>query len=221
MEQSATDLVMKFSLNGQAVWAESMLDVPPSDRLMKDFRPAADAKKYSNFFEVSSFDMGLALKEADNPVANGKEAAPAKKTAFARWRSAAPNEYKSIFYPLEFESFSFSRIVDAASPIFFQACCTSQSFDSAVLVKRLSQGGGKDRPTMAYLRIEFTKVLITGLSWDDGELVKEKCDFICQGMKLTYKQQGADGLIGTSSTEATWPNPKNDRSLGIRSGGTG
>ena len=217
MEQNATDLVMKFTLNNQAVWAECFLEVSPSDRLMKDFQRAADAKKYSNFFEVSSFDMGLALKEADNPAPNGKDAtAPSKRSAFARWRSAAPDEYKSIFYPLEFESFSFSRVIDAASPIFFQACCTSQSFDSAVLVKRLSQGGEADRPTLAYLRIDFTKVLITGVSWEDGEMVKEKCDFICQGMKLTYKQQGADGMIGTSSTEATWPNPKNDRSLGIR-----
>ena len=66
-----------------------------------------------------------------------------------------------------------------------------------MLVKRISQGqqGGVSRPTVGYLRMDFTKVLITGVGWDDGDVVKEKCEFICQGLKMTYRRQQADGTV--------------------------
>ena len=95
-----------------------------------------------------------------------------------------------------------------------------------MLVKRISQGdqGGVARPSAAYLRIDFTKVLITGINWDDGDLVTESCEFICQGMKISYRRQKTDGTVAGgfgNEYSAVWPNPSNDRSLGIRGGGRG
>ena len=230
MAGNKTDLVMFFTLDRQPVWAESPLQVAPDDTLMKDFYKNTDYDSYSNFFEVTTFSMGMKLTEQDasnsavgqHPRPNGQPAAKSAVSAgpFARWRSATPLEYKKIPYPFEFDKFTFERVVDSASPIFFECCCKSRTFDTAVLIKRLSEGeaGGVFRPSLAYLRIEFTKVLITSISWEDGDLVKENCDFICQGMKVTYRKQSAGGTIGGGDLSATWPNPKNDRSLGIRVG---
>lgn len=230
MEQNKTDLVMRFVLKGQPVLAECVLDIWSKDTLMKDFK-SAEYDYYSNFFEIKEFDFSIALKEEDesrnvlsrNLTFANNAAKPAVAGAFARWRSASNAEYKKIYYPLEFDKFSFKRIIDRASPVFFQSCCRSETFDSAVLVKRLSQGrrgpDGETLPTVGYLRIDFTDVLITGVDWDDGDMVEEKCDFICKGMKITYRKQKDDGTIdgGGGETSAVWPNPNNDRSLRIRS----
>jgi type VI protein secretion system component Hcp len=234
MDQNKTDLVMRFVLEGQPVWAECVLDVWKHDDLMKDFK-SADYDSYSNFFEIKTFDFSIALKEDDEstnvigqqaktPASTAKPAAGAGG-AFTHWRSATNSEYKKIHYPLEFDKFSFSRVIDSASPVFFQSCCKSQTFDRAVLVKRMSQGSndgsGATRPTVGYLRIDFTEVLITGIDWDDGDMVEEKCEFICRGMTLTYRKQKDDGTVDASSGKvpAVWPNPHKDRSLGIRTGG--
>ena len=234
MDQNATDLVMRFVLNRNPVWAECALEIDPTDTLMKDFGQNTGYDNYADFFEVSSFDFGVSLKESDEststlgpasrhpatPHANGPGTG-----AYARWRSATGEEYKNIYYPLEFDEFNFERTIDAASPIFFQCCCKAVNFDSAVLVKRLSQGdigtakGQFSRPSVGFLRIDFDKVLITSISWDDGDVVKEKCAFICQKMKITYRQQKTDGTISSGSEfSAIWPNPKNDRSQNIRGG---
>jgi type VI protein secretion system component Hcp len=231
MDQNKTDLVMQFVLDRQPVWAECALQIAPGDTLMTGFAKNTDYDSYSNFFEVNGFDFAISLKESDQSTsvlgqqparpAQHQQKAPATTGAFARWRSATQSEYKSIYYPLEFDKFTFERVIDSASPIFFQCCCTSRSFDSAVLVKRISQGdqGGVARPTVGYLRIDFTKVLITGVDWDDGDVVKEKCEFICQQMKITYRKQKIDGTINASGeVSAIWPNPAKDRSLGIRAG---
>jgi type VI protein secretion system component Hcp len=231
MDRSTNDLVMKFTLNRQPVWAECALTIPDEDTLMSDFTRNADYDSYTNFFEVNEFEFGVSLKEEDeNTGAFGQAQRPANGSrspiagAFSRWRSATQNEYKSIYYPLEFDKFSFSRVIDSASPIFFQACCNSSTFDDATLVKRISQGqqGGVDRPSVGFLRIDFKKVLIIGIGWDDGDVVRERCEFICQGMKITYRRQKADGTVTSGAgneSQAEWPNPRKDRSLNIRSGG--
>jgi type VI protein secretion system component Hcp len=230
MDQNKTDLVMKFVLEGQPVWAECALEVAADDTLMRDFLKNTGYDNYSNFFETSSFEMSLSLVGDDQstnalshqmrqPTHQNNTPAP---QPFARWRSATARELREgIPYPLDFDKFSFERVIDSASPIFFQACCTSQTFDSAVLVKRLAQGGvaGGGQPSAAYLRIDFTKVLITGINWDDGDVVKEKCEFICQGMKITYRRQNQDGSVARDKEfSAVWPK---ERSLFIRSGGRG
>jgi type VI protein secretion system component Hcp len=207
MSDSKFDLLMKFVLNGKPVYGECTLAIDKTDSLIKDdFLPARHGTD-ANFFEIADFNMGLSLKESDDGAINSASG------PFARWRSATKDEYK----------FSFQRIIDRASPIFFQSCCNSATFDSAALVRRVSQGDLLDgrRPAVAYLRIDFTKVLITGIDWTDGDVVKESCEFICQGMTITQLRQSADGTVATGAgnqSKAYWPNPKNDRTKGILSG---
>jgi type VI protein secretion system component Hcp len=229
MKENTTDLMMRFVLNKNPVEAECALDVAPGDTLMEDFVHKAGSTTFGNYFEVRDFSFGVSLKENDkssSPTDESTQSAraglwPVTVGAFARWRSVPQDEYRSIKYPVEFDRFSFRRSIDCASPILFQSCCLSQTFDSAVLVKRVSQGnsGGVDRPSMAFLRIKFTGVLITGIDWDDDDVVTEGCNFICRGMEITYRRQTASGAVSSgvgNEFSAVWPKKENDRALGIR-----
>jgi len=240
-DDNATDLVMKFVFEGRPVWAECALEIDPEDKLMKDFARNKGYDNYAEFFEVSGFDFGISLKENDDNPSNptvrnagrpggqggqpGQPGQPAKPRAmpFASWRSAVGKTYQEIFFPLEFDDFNFERTIDAASPIFFQHCCNSKTFSSATLVKRLSQGEGtRESGTIfsqvGFLRIDFREVLITSISWDDGDVVKEKVSFICKEMEIKYRQQDVSGKIIESKDHAIWPNPNNDRTRGVKSG---
>jgi type VI protein secretion system component Hcp len=230
VDQAKTDLVMLFRLDNGPVLAECALEVAPGDPLMPDFAKNTGYDRYSNFFEVTSFSMSLRLKEEDKSAnvlgtpqrTAGHDAHQPKARGtqeFARWRSASQSEYKDIVYPLEFGACNFSRVIDSASPIFFEGCCTSRTFDKAVLVKRIAVGDpddptSTDRPSLGYLRLEFTDVLITGVNWTDGDLVTEQCDFICRGLTVQYRQQSFPGNLG-ATFPAVWPH---DRRLSIRTG---
>jgi type VI protein secretion system component Hcp len=196
---------MKFQLKGKPVFAECTLDVAAGDALMQGFQAAQPGVRdpHINFFEVYDFDFDKSIKEGDvkETPAAGLGSGP-----FARWRSAITPEYKKIKYKMEFDKFSFKRTVDRASPIFFASCCSSTTFDSATLVKRLAQGG--DRAPAGILRIDFEKVLLTGIDWSDDDLIKESCDFICQKVTITLRQQQTDGTIsGAQEYVMTWDPP--------------
>ncbi len=248
-DQGKADMVMKFmQKGGNPVSAECALDKDPNDPFMKDFHPAS-YQDYSDFFEISSFDFGVEVKDDDTAVgamsknaqsgqgAPAKAAAPSKvKGGFVSWRSATNEQLKDLDYPIEFDTFSFKRLIDAASPIFFQACCGTTTFASATLVKRVSIGmlggggnflnaqvkvgplnlsltgsSGINRPPQGFLRIDFTNVLIIGIDWDDGDVLNETCKFICQGFKLQYRQQNDDGSLKTAVAPAEWDYKKDAR----------
>jgi len=91
-------------------------------------------------------------------------------------------------------------VIDSASVTLFEACCGSQTFKSAVFVKRLATGGsnpgqGYGNPGRAFLRIDFEDVMVTSLNWDDGDMLSESCEFICRGFKFQYRRQQADGRL--------------------------
>ena len=147
MEESRADMVMKFVMKGGGpVWGESTLDVLKEDPLMHGFKAISSYDDYSNFFEVTAFSFAVQVKPHEEGVgalsrntgahgANGGRAAAAQDQ-FSRWRSATEDEYKKIHFPLEFDTFTFSRVIDGASPTFFSACCNQESFERASLVKR-------------------------------------------------------------------------------------
>lgn len=216
-DQHKSDIVMMFvQKGGQAVYAECALDKSPNDPFMTDFKPQT-YDRYSNFFEVTKFHFGFEVKDEDKSKDTMTSGAPAgaglgKKRVgrvegeFASWRSANDQQAPKVIYPLEFEAFTFERLIDAASPVFFEHCCNSTSFPSATMVKRVSTGG--NAAPEGFLKIEFQDVLITSLSWDDGDMTTEKCEFICRNFALTYRQQKQDGSFGAQSP-AQWDYKKN------------
>lgn len=223
-EQSKADMVMKFVRSGGGrVNAECALGKDPADPFMKDFSPASYTS-YSNFFEVTKFDFGVEVKDDDTAVGTlskttpagaaptTKAAASAKaKGGFVSWRSATEDQLKKIDYPVEFDTFSFTRLIDSASPVFFQACCATNSFDSATLVKRVSIGA--DKPATGFLRLDFKEVLITGIDWDDGEVLNETCKFICKAFSLQYRRQNPDGTL-QAAVSASWDQVRDARRNG-------
>ena len=210
-DQPKTDMVMKFVPRRPAgpLFSECRLDKDPKDPFMKEFTPAPSEDAYSDFFQITKFDFGLEMKEEDKSKeklsASGSAIPTTQKPfdmakamvkgSFVSWRSATDAEIKQgkIKYPVEFETFSFSRIIDAASPIFFESCLNSRTFDSATLVKRVA--ADNSQYPQSFLQIKFTDVLIIGLDWDDGGLVTENCKFICRGFKLQYRAQGESGVL--------------------------
>src|SRR4051794_26271953 len=121
-----------------------------------------------------NFAMNVSVTPNDDAsakaVGHGRAAGPKTGSVgtqdFARLRSATTLQQArelAKHYPFEFGTLSFERLIDRASPVFFQACCSSTKFNKAVLVKRISQGGIANQSwrTLAYLRLEFTDVLIT------------------------------------------------------------
>ena len=237
-DAAQADLLMKFVLKsknggiGGGVNSESVLDVIKSDPFMEGFK-SADYDDYSNFFEVQTFDFSLNVKPKDeSTTAPGPQGgphagphgsphvtqytsgpAPAAKDQFSRWRSAKENEYSDIVYPIDFENFSFTRIIDSASPLFFQACCNQESFFSATLVKRVASvvTGDKVRKQLGYLRFDIHNVMLTSFSWNDGELITETCTFICEKMKARYRQQHANSALMPEVPPVKWDQNKHGK----------
>ena len=224
VDETKSDILMKFVMKGSApVLAESTLGVLKADPFMAGFAAITDYDDYSNFFEIKSFSFSVAVKPQDEGVGAlskpGQHGGSAGGTAqaahdqFSRWRSAKRDEFQQIKFPIEFDTFTFERIIDGASPGFFSACCNQESYESAALVKRISSGvrGGADRLSFGYLRIDFRDVLLTGLSWDDGDMVTERITFICKAMRVRYRQQQADSSL-LPATEAIWDQQKDGQS---------
>jgi hypothetical protein len=196
-EAPKTDTIMLFNITeGKPVDAECTLLIDNDDALIKGygFKAADESDPRSTFFQVHDFEFGMSLKENDNKeTGQATSQITADTGAYAQWRSAAGDSYKKIEYPLEFDKFSFKRTIDCASPVLFERCCQSLSFHSAVLIKRMAQGG--DLGSVAVMRAVFTKVLVTGIDWSDGELIQENVDFICQQMEITLIPQTAGGAV--------------------------
>ena len=251
MDEAKADILMKFVLDGgSGVLGESLLQSAPNDPFMAGFDPIGAYDDYSNFFEVKNFNFTVKVEPQEQrggPLTSGQpavavasmrpqasQAAQAPKAAksndpFDRWRSATDEELKQIKYPVLFDTFSFDRYIDAASPIFFQQCANQTTFVSATLVKRVSAtsgsiglgslaqviqavsgialGGGSGGGAMAsagFLRIDFFDLMLTSLAWNDGDMVTESCSFTCKHMDIQYRKQNMDSSLTSTVSQASW-----------------
>jgi type VI protein secretion system component Hcp len=141
-----------------------------------------------------------------NPTHGAARMAAQQNTpgAFARWRSATDDSWKQAgAYPAYMDDFRFTRLIDQASPVLFDYSCNRKPFPFVTLIKRkaavataslsIDAGGGTEQ--LSYLRIDLADVLITSISWNDGDILEESCQMKCQKMKLTYYQQNNDGTL--------------------------
>jgi type VI protein secretion system component Hcp len=205
-EDKKGDLLMKFvQSNGDIVKGGATSQLSKDDKFLFDFWAG-------KFIEVEEFQLGLNLEDSEigNTALNATSSQQAgaevggHTAKFASWRDykkKTRDDVAKIGYPVVLQPCSFSHVMDRTSPILFQNCCNSISFDSATLVKRKHTGG--TLALQSFLRIDFSNVLIIGLDWDDGQVVKEKCKFICRGLTVQYKQQASDGTLGAARS-AEW-----------------
>jgi type VI protein secretion system component Hcp len=210
---------------------ESSLQVSPKDDYMTEFT-SSTYTVYANFFDVTQFDFNLELSEADSNKSSGgggmefsdwyQQKDPVTK--FASRSSLIKYDIKKI-------SGTIGKVVDSVSPLFFQNCCLKLPFKKAILVKRAFVGGtmggrgfglsasigsggaslsigvgssSGDSQAMAYLRIEMEDVLISQVSWDDGDVVSEKLTFSCKSIIIKYKRQKDDGTLFGGTELFNW-----------------
>jgi type VI protein secretion system component Hcp len=226
MPDSQSDLLMKFVLSGQSIQAGGTSLLSKDDKLTFDFWAG-------KFFEIKEFGLGLNLSDFEatatpsgppagppRPPAHGPAAqpgaaaiAPPQKAKFAAWRDKKKSSQAvaKLAFPVETEPFEITRQLDRASPLLFESCASTTSFDSATIVKR--KVTGQTTALQSYLRIDFDQVLLVGLTWSDGELLQEKVRFICRGLRVQYRQQGADGSLGAAAS-AEW-----DQAMALRTAG--
>ncbi len=189
-ERSPVDIVMMLKAGGTAIEAESQSAVDGETGWTDDFT----AGKY---FEIEDFDFGINVVDSDSPETKGtgkEEAGRSKPKSgrFSKWVQgltvATGQGAGGTLYPVEMEPFSFTRQIDSASPLLFKNCFKTIPFDSGAVVMRKAGGLGatSDGTGLAFLRIDFTSVLFVAIDWDAGEVVKEKCKFVCRSVKVKY-----------------------------------
>lgn len=196
MADHNTDILMMFSKNGNPIAAECSALIDPDDQLMGGF-------KHGHFFEIDDFDFGISLTDSDEstkaktPQTGTTPQAAAPKTGgrFSKWIQGLG----ASSYTIEMEPFGFSRQIDVASMALFYSCFQTKSFDSATVVMRktggvrFTEGPYKGLAAVPYMRIDFNAVLVVSLDWDGGEVVKEKCKFVCRKVSVKYAQQDHKG----------------------------
>jgi hypothetical protein len=212
-DKDSNDVLMTFiDSNGRGVAAEctSVWDKTDTD-MMEGF---ADGK----FFEVDDFDFGVSLGESEGAGGGegsgssssgnlgenslhappGHDGAPVSRNAegkkggssskgFAKYIQGV--EGADIEFKPEIKEVTITRQMDISSVRFLQSCLQYGKFQRAILVKRKFTGNNAFHE--AFLRLEFKEPLITGIDWDEGEVVKEKLKFICRGIVAAYRPQNA------------------------------
>ena len=204
------DLLMKFVLNNnKPIEAESLTDLTSTSRVPN---PLMQGFTSGQCFEIDSFSFkaGTAGEFNSKPITlierapggtgtSEKTSTPPYSSArggYQKWR-----EGSNRAYPVDIKPISFKRSIKSSSALLIQSCIDCVYFDSATLIKRKPTGSAAAGE--AYLRLDFTGVLVTGVDWSDGDEVKETCTFICRGVTIGYRPQLPNGSLG-AVTSGFW-----------------
>jgi type VI protein secretion system component Hcp len=199
------ELLMRIlDSNGNFIGAECKTDVSgDTDDLASDFTNGS-------FFQVDDFSFGMNIDDKDptadasnaggsggvGATAQNKQAGPEVK--FGKWKSGSAADIKAMIpFPLRMDEFSLVRRFDRASPVFFEKCATSDSFQKATLLKRKVVGAGQ---LQSFLRIDFDDVLITHIDWDDDDVIKETIKFVFRKITVQYKTQAQSGRLNPAGS---------------------
>jgi len=200
MAEKQSDLLMKLvTTGGQGIAAGGTSAVVKDDKLLFDFWAG-------KFFEVEDFGLEFELNDfetAGTANTGQTQQAAVQVGKFASWRDLRKTtaQVQEISFPVDMEPLTFTRLIDRASPLLFENCANSVSFASATLVKR--KVTGQKLALQSFLRLDFKDVLIVGITWDDGDILKEKCKFICRGVTVQYRRQASDGTLAAPAS-AEW-----------------
>jgi hypothetical protein len=237
MANESTDVLMTFiDESGEGVAAECASTWNATDSMKASFSAGT-------FFEVEDFSFGggLEVEEPDKEKSkegftrseggNGlrardeagkgsgdkdKSSSKGRGNKFGKYVMGLSGWEKG--FAIDVPEISISRQMDMGSPILFSSCVNLIPFTQAILVKRKIVGGmaarGVTVPLLGFLRIEFTKPLITSVEWEDGEVIKEKIKFVCRGGTIIYKPQKPDGTLG-EQISAQWTPRLGDSSQSV------
>ncbi len=159
-----------------------------------------DARLMSGFmegryFEAENFSFGIELADDEGGAATDED----ETRSYGRWRALKPGEPKPTPpFRAEPQDVSISRRIDASSPVLLKCCLEKKQFHTAVLVKRSRIG--TTGMLSAILRMEFSRVWLRSIEWEDGDTVRETCKFKYASVKSTYVRRKPDGTVAS-----LWP----------------
>jgi len=160
----------------------------------------ADARLMQGFvagryFEADNFSFGIELADDEGGNIMNED----ETRSYGRWRALKQGQPKP--YPpfrAEPQDVSISRRIDASSPVLLKHCLDKKQFHTAVLVKRSRIGA--TGMLSAILRMEFSRVWMRSIEWEDGDTVREACKFKYAAVKATYVRRKPDGSVAS-----LWP----------------
>lgn len=190
-EASEGDVLMYFMLTegSPPIAAESLSSLKGADaRLMKGFTEG-------RYFDAENFALGFDLADDEGSA----EPDSAETRSFGRWRSLKPTDPKPTPpFKAEPADVTISRLIDASSPVLLKHCLDVRQFHQAAVVKRTRIG--RTGMLSAILRMEFSKVWIKAIEWEDGDTVRETCRFKFASVTTTYVRRKQDGTVAS-----LWP----------------
>ena len=169
---------------------------------------------FENFiFELKEFEFAVGAKSSlggSDKEKKAREAAKAK-TGAAPLAAPAPiptagaaeavHETGKNDTP-DMQPIEFTRLMDSASTLLMGALIGCTTLPSISIIKRKAAGtanGGE-----AYLRLDFSEVLLTDLDWkESSDVVEETGKFIYRKLKISYRPQSQDGSLKPAVT-ADW-----------------
>lgn len=198
-DSDGSDIIMMFVYKGRPILGESQTAISPPgakpNRIMTGFQPGS-------IIEIETFTFALGVQDlmSNAAAAQGMPPAPGQPANMPgtprqpgvgrRWAGGS----SKTKYPISVQPISFTRAIDRSSTTLLDFCINSVTLDSATLVKRKAAGGKVAGEP--YLRLDFTGVLITNVSWTSGDPVKETTKFISRAITVRYRPQLPDGSLG-------------------------
>lgn len=187
-----SDVLMYFVVKagGDPIAAECASELVTGDKLTADFKTGC-------FFEAENFSFSMKLSDSESGEGGDYE----------RWRAIRDPDVKPTPpFRAEAGDVSITRFIDVASPTLLEQCFKKAPFEKAVLVKR-ARAAAKEAMT-GVLRMEFTKVWLKDIEWQDGDAIEETLKFKYETLKVAYVKRKVDGTTA-SSWSCNWSGVKN------------
>ena len=191
MADEPIDVLMKVVGTGGPYAAESSTQFktkPVMDLLRQGFTPGQFCE-----LQLFGFSAGVASSLSQGQQ-EAKNLAPGARETVARLGPglAKPRARRVEF--VDMQPVEYTRVVDSMSTLLFNAMAACETLESISIVKRKAAGTANSGD--CFLRLDFSKVLLTELNWKDGgATMVETGSFIYRKLTMRYRPQRPDGSL--------------------------
>jgi type VI protein secretion system component Hcp len=208
-KEDSSDIMMRFlDQRGQPIVAEGRAKLISTE---KD-NPLLIGFKNPYIFEIDRFTFSAGRKD-NAPGLTGKPGKPGTVRQGNQLANSVPvSQHHGLKagksgFPGDLQPTSFTRSIDASSPVLIQNCIDRAHFERISLIKRRPTGG--PAAGEVFLRLDFLHALITDVQWSNDDEVQETCKFICRRVCINYRPQLPDGSLG-APVQGYWSMVPND-----------
>jgi type VI protein secretion system component Hcp len=196
---ASNDILMVLVKSGSSgIAADSMAALGSADPMLTG-PPKFEKGK---FFELENFSLALMAQPHDADDDNKKQGPINIHVGNKSTSSSGERFGRNVkWLPANLNPISCTRQLDSASPVLFEDCGKGTPYLQAAIVRRKVVGGGMQNldansHLMSYVRLDFTDVVITNLSWsNDDDGIKESFQFVCAKAEVHFRQQSQTGTV--------------------------